>query len=141
MMSYDSLLILIDSKIDHHARRSWKKRCGNSGTRKKLIDCRNGHVDATITFTIPHTLRELPIKTSLDKRKTYYTFTRCFCDGDYCHLFAIALSHLDDDDDEEDDDDDDDDDDEEDDDDDDDDYDDEGEEEEKDNLKKLISFI
>ena len=87
MMPYDSLLILINSKIDHLARRSWKKRCGYSGSRKRHIDCRNGKVDAAITFTIPDTLRELPVKTSLDERMTYYTITRCF-------LIAISVTCL-----------------------------------------------
>ena len=31
-----------------------------------------------------------PYKTSIDERLIFYNITRCYSNGEYCHLFAIA---------------------------------------------------
>ena len=31
-----------------------------------------------------------PYKTSIDERLIFYNITRCYSDGEYCHVFAIV---------------------------------------------------
>ena len=35
-----------------------------------------------------------PYKTSIDERLIFYTITRCYSDGEYCHVFAIAAGDI-----------------------------------------------
>ena len=41
---------------------------------------------------IPHV--NSPYKTSLDERLIFYNITRCYSDGEYCHVFAIAAGDI-----------------------------------------------
>ena len=41
---------------------------------------------------IPHV--NSPYKTSIDERLIFYNITRCYSDGEYCHLFAIAAGDI-----------------------------------------------
>ena len=41
---------------------------------------------------IPHV--NSPYKTSIDKRLIFYNITRCYSDGEYCHMFAIAAGDI-----------------------------------------------
>ena len=41
---------------------------------------------------IPH--MNSPYKTSMDERLIFYNITRCYSDGEYCHLFAIAAGDI-----------------------------------------------
>ena len=41
-----------------------------------------------------YTSREFPIKTSIEERLIFYDITRCYSDGEYCHLFAIAAGDI-----------------------------------------------
>ena len=43
-------------------------------------------------FIIPHV--NSPYKTSIDKRLIFYNITRCYSDGEYCHVFAIAAGDI-----------------------------------------------
>ena len=43
-------------------------------------------------FIIPHV--NSPYKTSIDERLIFYNITRCYSDGEYCHLFAIAAGDI-----------------------------------------------
>ena len=45
-----------------------------------------------IYFIIPHV--NSPYKTSIDERLIFYNITRCYSDGEYCHLFAIAAGDI-----------------------------------------------
>ena len=45
-----------------------------------------------ILFNIPHV--NSPYKTSIDERLIFYNITRCYSDGGYCHLFAIAAGDI-----------------------------------------------
>ena len=44
------------------------------------------------SFIIPHV--NYPYKTSIDERLIFYNITRCYSDGEYCHLFAIAAGDI-----------------------------------------------
>ena len=33
-------------------------------------------------------------KTSIDERMIFYNITRCYSDGEYCHVFAIAAGDI-----------------------------------------------
>ena len=41
---------------------------------------------------IPHV--NSPYKTSIDERLIFYNIPRCYSDGEYCHLFAIAAGDI-----------------------------------------------
>ena len=41
---------------------------------------------------IPHV--NFPYKTSIDKRLIFYNITRCYSDGEYRHVFAIAAGDI-----------------------------------------------
>ena len=43
-------------------------------------------------FIIPHV--NSPYKTSIDERLVFYIITRCYSDGKYCHVFAIAAGDI-----------------------------------------------
>ena len=43
-------------------------------------------------FIIPRV--NSPYKTSIDERLIFYYITRCYSDGEYCHLFAIAAGDI-----------------------------------------------
>ena len=44
------------------------------------------------SIIIPHV--NSPYKTSIDERLIFYNITRCFSDGEYCHVFAIAAGDI-----------------------------------------------
>ena len=51
------------------------------------------HVTALIFYIIiPHV--NSPYKTSIDERPIFYNITRCFSDGECCHMFAIAAGDI-----------------------------------------------
>ena len=35
-----------------------------------------------------------PYKTSIDEPLIFYNITRCYSDGEYCHVFAIAAGDI-----------------------------------------------
>ena len=35
-----------------------------------------------------------PYKTSIDERLIFYNITRCYSDGEYCHVFSIAAGDI-----------------------------------------------
>ena len=35
-----------------------------------------------------------PYKTCIDERLIFYNITRCYSDGEYCHVFAIAAGDI-----------------------------------------------
>ena len=35
-----------------------------------------------------------PYKTSIDERLVFYNIARCYSDGEYCHVFAIAAGDI-----------------------------------------------
>ena len=35
-----------------------------------------------------------PYKTSINERLIFYDITRCYSDGEYCHMFAIAAGDI-----------------------------------------------
>ena len=37
---------------------------------------------------------DFPYKTSIDERLTCYNITRCYSDGKYCHVFAMAAGDI-----------------------------------------------
>ena len=41
---------------------------------------------------IPHV--NSPYKASIDERLIFYNITRCYSDGEYCHMFAIAAGDI-----------------------------------------------
>ena len=41
---------------------------------------------------IPH--MNFPYKTSIDKRLIFYNITRCYSNGEYLHMFAIAVDDI-----------------------------------------------
>ena len=41
---------------------------------------------------IPHV--NSPYKTSIDERLIFYNITRCYSDGEYCHVFAIEAGDI-----------------------------------------------
>ena len=41
---------------------------------------------------IPHV--NSPYKTSIDERLIFYNITRCYSDGEYCPMFAIAAGDI-----------------------------------------------
>ena len=43
-------------------------------------------------FIIPHV--NSPYKTSIDERLIFYNITRCYSDGECCHVFAIAAGDI-----------------------------------------------
>ena len=43
-------------------------------------------------FIIPHV--NSPYKTSIDERHIFYNITRCYSDGEYCHVFAMAAGDI-----------------------------------------------
>ena len=43
-------------------------------------------------FIIPHV--NFPYKTSIDERLIFYNITRCYSNGEYCHVFAIAAGDI-----------------------------------------------
>ena len=45
-----------------------------------------------IQIIIPHV--NSPYKTSIDERLIFYNITRCYSDGEYCHVFAIAAGDI-----------------------------------------------
>ena len=45
-----------------------------------------------IFFIIPHA--NSPYKTSIDERLIFYNITRCYSDGECCHVFAIAAGDI-----------------------------------------------
>ena len=49
-------------------------------------------VGGIITVIIPHL--NSPYKTSIDERLIFYNITRCYSDGEYCHVFAIAAGDI-----------------------------------------------
>ena len=50
------------------------------------------HVYPILDIIIPHV--NSPYKTSIDERLIFYNITRCYSDGEYCHVFAIAAGRL-----------------------------------------------
>ena len=55
-------------------------------------DLIKAHAVRYITFNIPHV--NSPYKTSIDERLIFYNITRCYSDGEYCHVFAIAAGDI-----------------------------------------------
>ena len=51
-------------------------------------------IDERLIFyiIIPHV--NSPYKTSIDERLIFHNITRCYTDGEYCHLFAIATGDI-----------------------------------------------
>ena len=51
-------------------------------------------IDERLIFyiIIPHV--NSPYKTSIDERLVFYNITRCYRDGEYCHVFAIAAGDI-----------------------------------------------
>ena len=45
-----------------------------------------------IIIIIPHV--NSPYKTSIDERLIFYNISRCYSDGEYCHVFAIAAGDI-----------------------------------------------
>ena len=45
-----------------------------------------------IIIIIPHV--NSPYKTSIDEGLIFYNITRCYSDGEYCHLLAIAVGDI-----------------------------------------------
>ena len=45
-----------------------------------------------ISFIIPHV--NSPYKTSIVERLISYNITRCYSDGEYCHVFAITAGDI-----------------------------------------------
>ena len=43
-------------------------------------------------FIIPHV--NFPYKSSIDERLIFYNITRCYSNGEYCHVFAIAAGDI-----------------------------------------------
>ena len=43
-------------------------------------------------FIIPHV--NFPYKTSIDERLIFHNITRCYSNGEYCHVFAIAAGDI-----------------------------------------------
>ena len=43
-------------------------------------------------FIIPHV--NFPYKTFIDERLIFYNITRCYSNGEYCHVFAIAAGDI-----------------------------------------------
>ena len=41
---------------------------------------------------IPHV--NFPYKTSIDERLIFYNITRCYSNGEYCHVFAMAAGDI-----------------------------------------------
>ena len=41
---------------------------------------------------IPHV--NFPYKTSIDERLIFYNITRCYSNGEYCHVFTIAAGDI-----------------------------------------------
>ena len=35
-----------------------------------------------------------PYKTSIDERLIFFNINRCYRDGEYCHVFAIAAGYI-----------------------------------------------
>ena len=51
------------------------------------------HVTTLIFYIIiPHV--NSPYKTSIDEQLIFYNITRCYSDGEYCHVFAIAAGDI-----------------------------------------------
>ena len=48
----------------------------------------SSRTDCIFNLIIPHV--NSPYKTSIDERLVFYNITRCYSDGEYCNLFAIA---------------------------------------------------
>ena len=46
-----------------------------------------------ITFIIIPHVNSL-YKTSIDERLIFYNITRCYSDGEYCHMFTIAAGDI-----------------------------------------------
>ena len=44
------------------------------------------------SIIIPHV--NFPYKISIDERLIFYNITRCYSDGEYCHVFAIAAGDI-----------------------------------------------
>ena len=44
------------------------------------------------SIIIPHV--NFPYKTSIDERLIFYNITRCYSNGEYCHVFAIAAGDI-----------------------------------------------
>ena len=45
-----------------------------------------------LSIIIPHV--NSPYKTSIDERLLFYNITRCYSNGEYCHVFAIAAGDI-----------------------------------------------
>ena len=45
-----------------------------------------------IYIIIPHV--NSPYKTAIDERLIFYNITRCYSDGEYCRVFAIAAGDI-----------------------------------------------
>ena len=43
-------------------------------------------------FIMPH--MNFPYKTSIDEQLIFYNITRCYSNGEYCHVFAIAAGDI-----------------------------------------------
>ena len=41
-----------------------------------------------------NTSHYFPYKTSIDERLIFYNINRCYSDGEYCHVFAIAADGI-----------------------------------------------
>ena len=58
---------------------------------KPLSDS-NLHKEYIYIFIIPYV--NSPYKTSIDERLIFYNITRCYSDGEYCNVFAIAAGDI-----------------------------------------------
>ena len=54
----------------------------------------NTSIDERLIFyiIIPHV--NFPYKTSIDERLIFYNITRCYSNGEYCHVFAKAAGDI-----------------------------------------------
>ena len=52
----------------------------------------NALAKVILKFIIPHV--NSPYKTSIDERLIFYNITRCYSDGEYYHVFAIAAGDI-----------------------------------------------
>ena len=57
----------------------------------RACDSRN-YRRVIVEIIIPHV--NSPYKTSIDERLIFHNITRCYSDGEYCHLFAIAAGDI-----------------------------------------------
>ena len=57
-----------------------------------MVTCICIYIYLLCAFIIPHV--NYPFKTSIDERLIFYNITRCYSNGAYCHVFAIAAGGI-----------------------------------------------